>query len=65
MDGKNVAWIMIYKDRVNLGFFQGAKMKSPLLEGTGKGLRHVKVRGPGEMDEKEFTHLLVRAALAK
>jgi hypothetical protein len=63
VDGKNVAWIMVYRDHVNLGFFQGAKMKSPLLEGTGKGLRHVKVRRSGDIDEKEFTRLLVRAAV--
>jgi hypothetical protein len=66
VDGKNVAWIMVYRDHVNLGFFQGAKMKSPRLEGTGKGLRHVKVRRPGDIDEKEFARLLVQAAaLAK
>jgi hypothetical protein len=65
-NGKNIAWIMVHRDHVNLGFFQGAKMKSPRLEGTGKGFRHIKVRGPGDIDEKEFTRLLVQAAaLAK
>jgi hypothetical protein len=34
---------MIYKDHVNLEFFQGAKMKSKRLESIGRGLRHVKV----------------------
>jgi hypothetical protein len=63
VDGKNVVWIMVYRDHVNLGFFQGAKMKLTRLEGTGKGLRHVKVRRPGEIDEKEFTRLLVQAAV--
>jgi hypothetical protein len=31
---------------VNLGFYQGALLVDPkrLLEGTGKGLRHVKIR---------------------
>jgi hypothetical protein len=65
-DGKNIAWIMVHRDHVNLGFFQGAKMKSPRLEGTGKGFRHIKVRRAGDIDEKEFTRLLVQAAsLAK
>jgi hypothetical protein len=62
VDDKNVAWLLVYKDHVNLGFFQGAKMKSPRLEGTGKGLRHVKVRRVEDIDEKEFTRLLVQAA---
>ena len=62
VDGKNVAWIMVHKDHVNLGFFQGAKLRSPRLEGTGKGFRHIKVRRPGDIDEKEFTRLLVHAA---
>jgi len=47
-----------FKDHVNLGFFQGAKMKSKKLEGTGKGLRHVKVRGLEDIDAEEFMRLL-------
>jgi hypothetical protein len=58
VNGKNVACIMIYKDHVNLGFFQGAKMKSKRLEGTGKGLRHVKVRRLEDIDETESSWLL-------
>ncbi len=61
VNGKNVAWIMVYKDHVNLGLFQGAKLKSKRLEGTGKGLRHVKVRQPGDIDGKEFTRLIKEA----
>jgi hypothetical protein len=61
-NGKNIAWIMLHRDHVNLGFFQGAKMKSPRLEGTGKGLRHIKVHGPEDIDEKEFVRLLTQAA---
>ena len=39
-------YLMPQKDRVNLGFYQGASLPDPkgLLEGTGKSLRHVKVR---------------------
>ncbi|MDA4119788.1 MAG: DUF1801 domain-containing protein [Thaumarchaeota archaeon] len=63
---KNVAWIMVHRDHVNLGFFRGARMKSPRLEGTGKGFRHIKVSRSEDIDEKEFTRLLVQAsALAK
>ena len=63
---KNIAWIMVHRDHVNLGFFQGVKLNSPRLEGTGKGFRHIKVRRTADIDEKEFTRLLVQAgALAK
>ena len=60
--GKNVAWIMVYNDHVNLGFFQGARMRSKRLEGTGKGLRHVKVRKSEDIDQKELARLLRKAA---
>ena len=42
---ENCVCIMLYDDHVNLGFFRGAELaeKFPRLEGTGKGLRHVKI----------------------
>jgi hypothetical protein len=63
--GRNVACIMIYKDHVNLGFLRGARLKSEGLEGTGKGLRHVKVRRLEDIGEGEFTRLLREAATLK
>lgn len=60
--GKNVAWILNYKDHVDFGFFMGAKLKSKLLEGTGKGLRHIKVRTEKDIKEEEFARLLKDAA---
>ncbi len=40
------AYMRAFKAHVNLGFFQGALLPDPkgLLEGTGKTLRHVKLR---------------------
>ena len=40
------AYIMPKRGYINLGFYQGALLGDPagLLEGTGKGLRHVKIR---------------------
>ena len=61
LKGKNVAWILNYKEHVDLGFFKGAMMKSPLLEGTGKGLRHIKIRGEKDIKEREFAALVRRA----
>ena len=39
-------YIMPHKSWINLGFYQGAILPDPqgLLEGTGKKLRHIKVR---------------------
>jgi len=59
---KNLVWLLFYKDHVDFGFFMGARLKSKRLEGTGKGLRHVKIADQGEIDEKEFSRLLLDAA---
>lgn len=59
----NVAWIIVYKEHVDFGFFGGARLKDPrgLLEGTGKGLRHIKVREAKDIRPKEFAALLKQA----
>jgi hypothetical protein len=43
------AYVNVFKAHVNVGFFHGSALDDPagLLEGTGKRMRHVKVR-PGE-----------------
>jgi len=40
------AYVNAYRDHVNVGFFYGAMLEDPagLLEGSGKRMRHVKVR---------------------
>jgi hypothetical protein len=55
---KNLTWFIIYDDHVNLGFFMGAKLKSKRMEGTGKGLRHIKLYKPADIDGKEFARLI-------
>src|SRR5262245_33615188 len=59
------AYIMPMRGYVNLGFYQGAVLPDPqrLLEGTGKGLRHVKIRSVAEADRPPV-RALVEAALA-
>lgn len=54
------AYIMPQGEYVNLGFYQGASLSDPsgLLEGTGKALRHVKVRSV-----LEAKNLTVRALI--
>src|SRR6187401_566670 len=58
------AYIMPMRGYVNLGFYQGAKLTDPkgLMEGTGKGLRHIKVRSLAEAD-RASVRALVAAAL--
>jgi hypothetical protein len=60
------AYIMPMRGYVNLGFYQGATLADPhrLLEGTGKGLRHVKIRSLAEADRAPV-RALVAAALAR
>jgi hypothetical protein len=60
------AYIMPMRGYVNLGFYQGALLSDPkgLLEGTGKGLRHVKIRSLAEADRPPI-RALVAAALAR
>jgi len=60
------AYIMPMRGYVNLGFYQGALLADPdrLLEGTGKGLRHVKIRSLAEADRPRV-RALVAAALAR
>jgi hypothetical protein len=62
IDG-NVCYVSAFTEHVNLGFFRGADLEDPngLLEGTGKKLRHVKVR-PGEPLPEDRIRTLLREA---
>jgi hypothetical protein len=46
------AYVNVFRDHVNVGFFHGAFLSDParLLEGTGKRMRHVKLRPGVELD---------------
>src|SRR4051794_11277740 len=61
--GGNVCAIIPYRDHVNLAFFRGAEIDDPegLLEGTGKGMRHLPVRSVGGI-RGDALAALVRAA---
>lgn len=52
------------KNHVNFGFYYGADLDDPsgLLEGTGKSLRHVKIRSKGEGARAELRKLLQQAS---
>ncbi len=54
------AYVNVFKAHMNVGFFLGAFMEDPngLLEGTGKRMRHVKIRPGKEVDEEELGKLV-------
>jgi hypothetical protein len=60
------AYIMPYRDHVNLGFYHGAVISDPngLLEGAGKGARHVKLRSAGDVSSPAIK-ALVEASIAE
>ena len=59
------AYVNAFKAHVNVGFFRGAEIADPagLLEGTGKLMRHVKIR-PGNTFDAPALSELVDAAYA-
>lgn len=59
----NVIWFLAYRDYLDFGFFKGAKLTNPQkqLEGTGKGLRHIKIRSAKDIDPPYFTKLVKEA----
>jgi hypothetical protein len=54
------AYVNAFKAHVNVGFFHGAELDDPmgLLEGTGKYMRHVKLRPDGEIDAMALRELV-------
>jgi hypothetical protein len=55
---------MVGKNHVTFGFHYGTSLDDPerLLEGTGKNLRHVKLRTVGDLDKKGLKELVLAAA---
>lgn len=58
-----VAFLHAEDDHLQFGFFAGASLADPgkLLQGSGKYVRHVKIRKPGDIDESAFKRLLRQA----
>lgn len=57
------AYILPHQHWVNLGFFRGAELPDPagLMAGTGKSMRHVKIRSLPEAERPEVRRLLEEA----
>jgi hypothetical protein len=56
---EHFCYIGAFREHVNLGFYYGAHLPDPegLLEGTGKNLRHIKVRGVEEVGRPALQYL--------
>jgi hypothetical protein len=63
---EHYAYIAVQGSHVNLGFYHGASLPDPakLLEGTGKELRHVKLRSVSDSKSPAIAALL-REAIAE
>jgi hypothetical protein len=59
-----LCFYMVAKEHVIFGFIRGAMLRDPgkLLEGTGKYLRHVKLRSPADVRRPDVRALLEQAA---
>ena len=53
-------YVNVFTHHVNVGFFRGAEIDDPsgLLEGTGKFMRHVKLKPNEEIDEEALRNLI-------
>ncbi len=58
---------MAGKNHVTFGFHFGTSLKDPgsLLEGTGKNIRHVKLRTVADLEQKSLRELVLAAARLK
>lgn len=63
VDEAAFAYVNTFTAHANVGFFQGAFLPDPagLLEGSGKRMRHVKVRPAESLDEAALETLIANA----
>src|SRR6202789_171540 len=56
-------YVNVFSSHVNVGFFQGATLPDParLLQGTGKFMRHVKLRSGAAIDAESLNRLIEAA----
>lgn len=56
-------YVNVFKSHVNVGFFTGALLADPkqMLEGTGKRMRHVKIKPDTSIDSRALGNLIEAA----
>ena len=62
----DICYLFPAGNHVNLGFYNGTELRDPkkMLEGTGKNMKHIKIRGLENID-KEYFWELVSDAISK
>jgi hypothetical protein len=62
----NIVSLIVMRKSVNLELWRGAHLEDPdgVLEGTGKDLRHIKLRKAGDVRQKEIIRVLAAACIA-
>ena len=65
VNGAAFGYVNVFTAHVNIGFFTGAFLQDPrnILEGTGKRMRHVKLRPGREIDSQALRALIDKAYL--
>lgn len=65
VNGVAFGYVNVFTAHMNVGFFTGAFLDDPyhLLEGTGKRMRHVKLRPDRDIDSQALQDLIERAYL--
>lgn len=60
IDDAAFGYVNVFTSHVNVGFFYGAELLDParLMEGTGKRMRHVKLRPGTAIDSAALTRLI-------
>jgi uncharacterized protein DUF1801 len=58
-----ICYIGVIKDHVNLGFIRGSRLADPqrILEGTGKQMRHIKIRNMSDLERPSIRAYLQEA----
>ncbi|WP_172368939.1 DUF1801 domain-containing protein [Sporosarcina jiandibaonis] len=64
---KNICYLQPSKNHVNLGFYFGASLidEDNLLEGTGKQMRHIRIKKLDEIQSEKFKALIQSAIESK
>ena len=59
-----VVYIGVYSKHINLGFHWGARLDDPerILEGSGKQMRHIKIKSKADLGNPVLRDYLLRAA---
>jgi hypothetical protein len=62
-DSADICYFVALKNDVNFGFNQGAELDDPkgILKGTGKQMRHIKLKKSDDIDRDYLTRLIQQA----